>query len=768
MNQQPNPCEEGSYSSLHTIADCIADYHQPAPFPYTYPQAQGYNAQPAQAPQPQAQQPQPGYYQYITHSTPNPGPQHRHTQQPTPQPQPHQQSLGPPVQPLQQAQPQSRPASQVQPQHHNVPPPRGQQHHAAANSSQSPDADPGAPRADPASPTDELEAQLRDALNNDAEQAQQDLAAQYPNQGDEDEPMYNLPAPPENSYPSEAELEKHMHSWSLEHGYELVRRASKRNARGEIYKRYYDCSKHARKGSKITPEQRKRKSRPTNNTECPMGLAVVAVDPLDPRGEWQIRHKKSHHNHPPEEGKKLSGHRRRFRNENLLKAVDGLFAIGTSTSQVVQFLHKTSQGGLFTRTDVANMKLKYNKYGTCADPKSKETRSATQTKMAGGACHKCRAKHYACDGRRPVCNKCEQNDTAAECVYDERQTRQPDQLPTQETQDAADGQQAAASDDVTMLTDDTRREHARERERPGPRAGRGRPSNTRVSNNDPAAAGEILEELRKFQKEHFVPQRLELRSSAVETLAQATCGTGSHYKNLPLLSSPHEWQYFKSAVIEAALKENAHDVLLGRKGEPTRPDPIEGDVGKPAEVDRWNEYIKQLAIYNRRNEILLAGLLSKVGHYYRARVSGIESASGVWALLEDLFKPRGCEQAFHLFVEMNSISLANSADLKDYVYRLESTYDKFKQLPLNTTPLYPSQQARGVNRVKDGGEAMPEEMVCLLFLQNLGPEWRRWVDGLCATNNIGGFGTGERLGLKELCKRAIGYEAMQRRELGRA
>lgn len=606
-------------------------------------------------------------------------------------------------------------------------------------------------------------------MNNDVEQAQQQsLATQYPNQGDEDEPIYNLPAPPENTYSSEAELEKHMHNWSLEHGYELVRRASKRNARGEIYKRYYDCSKHARKVSKITPDQRKRKSRQINDTECPMSLAVVAVDPLDPSGEWQIRHRKSHHNHPPEEGKKLVGHRRRFRDENLQKAVDGLFAIGTSTSQVVQFLHKTSQGGLFTRTDVANMKLKYNKYGSCSgEPKTKEKRTGAQTKMAGGACHKCRAKHYACDGRRPVCTKCEQSNSAEECVYDDQRKKQQDQTPNQMNQDGQDDQEAGASDDVTMPLDETPQQQPRERQRHGPPAGRRRPSAARASNADPEVTGEILEGLRKFQEENFAPQRLTLQSSTVETLAQATCGNGSNYKNLPLLSSPHEWPYFKSAVIEAALKENAHDVLVGRKSEPARPDAADGEVGKPQEINAWNEYIKQLAVYNRRNDILLANLLSKMGPYYRTRVTGIETASGVWNMLEDLFQPRGCEQAFRLFVEMSSIALANSADLKDYVYRLESTYEKFKQLPLNTTPLNPSQLGRGVSRIKDGGEAVPEEMVCLLFLQNLGPEWRRWVDGLCATNNIGGFGTGDRLGLKELCKRAVGYEAMQRRELGR-
>ena len=63
---------------------------------------------------------------------------------------------------------------------------------------------------------------------------------------------------------------------------------------------------------------------------------------------------------------------------------------------------------------------------------------------------------------------------------------------------------------------------------------------------------------------------------------------------------------------------------------------------------------------------------------------------------------------------------------------------------------------------RNGGDAVPEEMACFCFLRGLGPAWASWVNGLVLTNNIGGFGTGERLGLKELGKRALGYQAQQR------
>ena len=561
----------------------------------------------------------------------------------------------------------------------------------------------------------------------------------YPNQGNVDDPIYNLPPPAEDTFPNEEAMEKAMHDWSLQHGYEVVRRASKRNARNEIYKRYYDCSKHSRKPSKLPVEQRKRKSRRIVDTQCPMSLATVAVDPSNPAGEWQIRHRKTWHNHPPEEGKQLVGHRRRFRDENLHKAVDGLFALGTSTAQVMQFLAKTNASALFTRTDVANMKMKWKKYGTSLGEKFGEERtSGAATKQAGGACHKCRAKHYACDSTRPRCTKCRL--TGAECTYDKPPPPPPPPPPAPANTGQGSINAIDVDDDITMQTDDTPRQS---QVTPGSAAAkkRGRPQGTSnkatlIPTADPGATEEILERLRSFQQENFAPSRLELGSSTVEMLAQSTCGTGESYKNLPWLTSSNDWQSFKNAVIEVSLKANTFEVLLNSRAEPQRPPAAPADLGKPAEIEAWNEYIKRLAIYKRRNDILLSALLSHMSPYYRNRVSNIAKAHEVWDTLEDLFKPRGCEQAFRIFIELHSITLQKSADLKDYIHRLQTTYDKFKQLSLNTSPLPSHLQGKSF-RISSGVEAVPEEMVCLLFLQNLGPEWRRWVDGLCATNNIG-------------------------------
>ena len=172
----------------------------------------------------------------------------------------------------------------------------------------------------------QYEEELRNALQvddqePDQEQEQDDQDDEDVTQRDEGgEPVFHLPPPPEATYPNEKELETAIHNWSMEHGYELVRRASKKNAKGVLYKRYYHCSKHGKVANtgKLTDETRIRHNRKSQRMNCPMSLAIVAVDPGSPEGEWQVRHRKTHHNHGPMDALQLAGHRRRARQLSLI------------------------------------------------------------------------------------------------------------------------------------------------------------------------------------------------------------------------------------------------------------------------------------------------------------------------------------------------------------------------------------------------------------------------------------------------------------------
>ena len=591
------------------------------------------------------------------------------------------------------------------------------------------------------------------ALQDDNQTPNQQNGSQPTQNDDDDGPVFHLAPPPENIYPTEAELDKAMHAWSLQHGYELVRRASKKNAHGEVYKRYHHCVKHGQQTGKVTADVRKRAPRKSLRTGCPMSIAAVAVDPSNISGEWQIRQRKSHHNHPADDPSSLAGHRRRAREGGVEKAVDGLLSIGTSTVQILQFLQKTHPDGLFNRTDVANMKLKWRKYGTS----SYKPREDEQEPMRGRgeACQFCRAKKRGCGGQRPACTQC--RTLGRECIYDR-------EAPENNTQAGADDDTI----DVTLPGTATQIQQsngtstaAATRKAPLPRG---------VRAAQTAQMAEILKDLRTFQEEHVPQERLSLQSSAVEAIVQGTCGSGERFSHLPTLSRTMDWPQFRDAMIDAAMDENMYEVLTGAKTEPQMPVSPRGEA--EVDINTWNEYIKQLAIFNRRNGALVAALRTHLGPTIRNRVQGQVYAAMIWRALEDLCQPRGSETAWKLYNDVHDITLANSADLKDYIHRMNSTYAQFKLLKLNTSPPTSAGRPRtsgtaATSGAEKGEDAMPEEMVCFLFLKNLGAGWRHWVDGLVATNNIGGFGTGERLGLKELCKNAETYEAMQRRELGR-
>jgi len=585
-----------------------------------------------------------------------------------------------------------------------------------------------------------------------------DVTAQA-DHGDDTEPIFHLPPPPEGQYPTEAALEEAVHSWSLEHGYELVRRASKKNAKGILYKRYMHCSRHGKAAntSKLTDQTRQRFNRKSSRMNCPMSIAVVAIDPMNPQGEWQIRHRKTHHNHGPLDALNLTGHRRRARAGGIEQAVDGLLAIGTPTAQVLQFLQRTNPNGLFTRADVANMKLKYNKFGTCLVKQD--------TSAHGRPCDTCRSRKIKCNQRRPTCGAC--IDAGKTCKYD-----YPD--PAEEEGRNAIPDVDGAADDTPLQTND-------DGERVQQPSGRTR-TRGGVSDFQQRAqrAEEILANLQAFQTQHVTPMRLDLQSSAVEILAASSCGNGDSYKTIPMLKSAEDWPSFRDMMTEASMKENTFEVLIATKTEPTAPP-------SDCKIEDWNEYIKKLAIFSRRNAALTGTIYGKLAPTFRNRVQHLKNAADIWAVLEDACLPQGSETGFKLYMELHSITQANSADLKDYIHRLEMAYIAFNRLskhlstqidPQNLRPPPITFSSSSVSHYSGPFSAhsathpaskqspspniFTEEMLCLLFLGNLAPGFKPWISHLCATNNVAGFGTGPRLGFLDLSRRAVEHEVEMR------
>lgn len=552
------------------------------------------------------------------------------------------------------------------------------------------------------------------------------------NQEEEDGVLYPLPPPPERNYPSEAALEKAIHAWSLEHGYELVRRASKKNAKGLLYKRYFHCSKHgkieARK--KDADKERVRVNRKSNRTGCPMSLAAVSVDPHDPSGEWQIRHRKINHNHPGVEAVKLAGHRRRARTSGVEKTVDGLFHLNTPTTEILKYLQTNHPDGLFTRTDVANMKIKWKKYGSCAtgadDGIPKAPPAQTQPAVQSVACNSCRSKKTKCDRARPVCGTCTKSHAACHYNHDQQMQQNASRRESLMTHVPEDSIMQLPGNDVDAPI------------------GVLPPASPKVARRPRASAAAPSAPPQSIPADPTREMKLSLSSSSVEVLAYASCGNGDSYKSVPRLLSTVDWAEYQDAFLEAAMKENTWEVLTGVKQEPVAP---------PSNVstEEWNEHIRQLAIYHRRNHVLLAAIRGSLGPALKPRFGSYASAEKLWKALEETCSPSGSAQAFGRFRELLAITLeSRGKNFERYAHDLHMKWCEFNDASQMNATLFGSSAGPGHVEGQPKAEAFNEGLVCMLFLENLGSDHQRMAAEICRDHDICGLGSGPKLGFKAL------------------
>ena len=215
-----------------------------------------------------------------------------------------------------------------------------------------------------------------------------------------------------------------------------------------------------------------------------------------------------------------------------------------------------------------------------------------------------------------------------------------------------------------------------------------------------------------------------------------------------------DWKKYREAFEFAAIKENCIDVLQGHKREPDRPKPAEGET--IVEVEVHNEYIKQLAIFKRRNEMLKLGFRETLAPALWSRVKLLRTAREILTALDDMCCPRGSDQAYTRFQSIVDVTLqACGNNLDHYIHTLELKWGEFNELAnthesrRNSSALNMS-AAEVLKRKIAGNGTFPEEMLCFLFLKNLGQQHQALAANLCKKNNIGGFGSGERCGFKEL------------------
>jgi len=190
------------------------------------------------------------------------------------------------------------------------------------------------------------------------------------------------------------------------------------------------------------------------------------------------------------------------------------------------------------------------------------------------------------------------------------------------------------------------------------------------------------------------------------------------------------------------------------KREPSRPT-AEAE-GEEVTVEEWNEYIKQLAIYNRRNDMLKAGLRETVTKVVWMRISRLETAREMWRAIEDMCRPRGSDQAFARFTALQNVTLEGCRnDFETYVFEMKRMWEAYNEMGLSheasRAPAQLSQSATEILKRREGGDGtFPEELLCFLFMKNLGLRYQHLVGSLAKRHNIGGYGSGQRVPFREL------------------
>lgn len=171
------------------------------------------------------------------------------------------------------------------------------------------------------------------------------------------------------------------------------------------------------------------------------------------------------------------------------------------------------------------------------------------------------------------------------------------------------------------------------------------------------------------------------------------------------------------------------------------------DPGSDVAVEEWNEYVKQFAIYRRRNDMLKLAFQGTLSPTLWSRVRLLNTSHEIWMSLEDMCMPRGSDQAYRNFLEVSNVTLQSSGNnIETYIHALQAKVNDYNALSSSHESARPAaalnQSNTAVSKRKGGGNGtFPEEMLCFLFLKGLGPQHQNLASNLTKKNNIGGFGS---------------------------
>lgn len=229
-------------------------------------------------------------------------------------------------------------------------------------------------------------------------------------------------------------------------------------------------------------------------------------------------------------------------------------------------------------------------------------------------------------------------------------------------------------------------------------------------------------------------RRLELEETAVEVEVARLFGSGSNYTHtkFPQLQGASNWAEFDEALQNAARAEHVHK-LLDLPGMPSSiTNPSEPPDGNDTEI--WNNYVRRCARYERANDNLLAGIKHNLSPYMKEKVRGIYHANEVYRILRDESQQRGANLLAEEIEGLIHDNLNQHKGVQDYSQTFMSRVNKIRRMNLSWH--------------------LPEELLQLWFLTNLGESFSTFRSTLYQHFSVAGVGTGQTLSLQETMSRA--------------
>lgn len=235
------------------------------------------------------------------------------------------------------------------------------------------------------------------------------------------------------------------------------------------------------------------------------------------------------------------------------------------------------------------------------------------------------------------------------------------------------------------------------------------------------------------------PERYTLTNVTVERQIMQLYGNGSNYNDAqwPELVGSLNWATWDRKLKNAARSEKVLPLLNGVLTKPIEP---------PANCNNntWNEYVETHHRYYHANNNLLSGILKHLSHFLQGKVEDIEDAKAVYEALKKESQHRGANIVGEEVEGLILDNLSQHRTVQEFAESFSQRIQRIQQMELPWT--------------------MPEELLQIWFLTNLGDSYSSFRSMLYQNFKIAGVGQGAAVTLSELMTRAQNQEALMASE----